>query len=555
MANQGGSGKDWPDMTGNDKATGPATGAGGDAGMPRAAIRRDRGSSGGDTGPSHAWYDTPRLRRGLLAVFLVLMVVFTAIPLFIGLSGRPNKDYSLWYQVGVALRQGLDIYPDPETGRLFPFMYPPSAAAMLGFLSLLGQHGTTLVLILAHSVAWVGAIGLSIWLATGGRIKGQHLLLFAAPSLCIIALVHNTYLLGQPNLSLLTLLLGAFACLRLGKPAWAGVLVATAAAIKAFPILALGYFLYRRLWRASLATVLALFVWLLVVPLPFRTPAQAVRDVRVWSQGMLFTYNAHGIAQRPYRSFSFKNQSIMGLAHRLLRDVPADGEKVLSRFAAGRDMGRAKEARGMLPDGSIDLAAMLTASPDDAPRWDDHYAEVEQALKRAWRVNVLSLDFRAVTAVTLAAMLGLSLFVLAVLPARRDRTAATDAIEFALVTLLIVMFSPLSFNYAYVWLIYPTTVALHLVLDRPAAGPLWKLELAWIAAVLLIPATAAFAPLYAQAYGNLFVPALLLVIGLGLKLLAVREAAGADPNGMPGRAPRLLAATSPGEAMSWPTHC
>ena len=57
----------------------------------------------------------------------------------------PNKDYGLWYQVGVAVRQGLDVYPDPETGRLFPFMYPPSAAAMLGLVSLLGKHGTTLV--------------------------------------------------------------------------------------------------------------------------------------------------------------------------------------------------------------------------------------------------------------------------------------------------------------------------------------------------------------------------------------------------------------------------
>ena len=30
-------------------------------------------------------------------------------------------------------------------------------------------------------------------------------------------------------------------------------------------------------------------------------------------------------------------------------------------------------------------------------------------------------------------------------------------------------------------------------------------------------------PLYAQAYGNLFVPALLLVIGLGVKLRAIDE--------------------------------
>jgi hypothetical protein len=462
-----------------------------------------------------------KLWRSLVALFIVLMVIFSAIPLTIDLLGMPNKDYSLWYQVGVALRKGMDIYPDPATGRLFPFMYPPSAAAILGFLSVLGKHATTLVLVLSHSAAWLGAIVLSVRLATGSKANAmrQHLLLAAVPSLCIIALVHNTYLLGQPNLALLTLLLAAFACLRSNREAAAGVLVATAAAIKAFPILALGYFLYRRMWRASMATVAALLVWLLVVPLPFRSPVQAVNDLAVWSRGMVFTYNARGIAQRPFRSFSYKNQSIMALAHRLLRDVPADGEKVLSQHVAARRQGR--PVQGMLPDGSIDLAAMLTA-PTATPRWDDLYASVENALGRAWRVNIAVLDFRTVTAITVAAMLALSLFVAAALPPRRFRNARTDAIEFALVTLLIVIFSPLSFNYAFVWLIYPLTVALNLVLNEPAGGRWRALEIAWMTSVLVIPGLAVFMPLYAQAYGNLFVPALLLVIGLGVRLKAMQ---------------------------------
>jgi len=521
-------------MIANEEPSGPATHAGGNsdpAGRP-GLIRRDRGPSGeiasrGDrerqrASARAAWSDAPRLWRGLVAFFLVLMVVFSAIPLAIDLLGRPNKDYSLWYQVGVAIRQGMNIYPDPATGRLFPFMYPPSAAAALGFLSLLGKHGTTLVLVLAHSAAWIGAIALSVWLATGGKVKTlrQHPLLAAAPSLCIIALIHNTYLLGQPNLTLLTLLLAAFACLRLGRQVPAGVLVATAAAIKAFPILALGYFVYRRMWRAALATVAALLVWLLIVPLPFRTPAQAVADLAVWSRGMVFTYNAQGIAQRPYRSFSYKNQSIMALAHRLLRDVPADGEKVLSQHLDARRQGQ--PVRGMLADGSIDLAALLTA-PAETPRWDDQYEGVDAAMKQAWRVNVAALDFRTVTAITLAAMLALSLFVVAVLPARRLRTARTDALEFALITLLIVMFSPLSFNYAFVWLIYPLTVALNLVRSEPARGPWRALEIAWIASIFLIPGLAVIMPLYAQACGNLFVPALLLVIGLGVRLGAMQE--------------------------------
>ena len=58
--------------------------------------------------------------------------------------GLSTKDYGLWYQVGLAVRQGLDIYPRPETGRLFPFMYPPSAAAMLAWVSILGPAGSLL---------------------------------------------------------------------------------------------------------------------------------------------------------------------------------------------------------------------------------------------------------------------------------------------------------------------------------------------------------------------------------------------------------------------------
>jgi len=521
-------------MPENEVPKGPALDAGrkSDPAAKPGSIRRDRGldgepGSGGEgTRVDASWSSSPRLWRGLVTLFLVLMVVFSAIPLTIDLLGKPNKDYSLWYQVGVVIRQGMNIYPDPATGRLFPFMYPPSAAAILGFLSVLGKHGTTLVLVLAHSAAWIGAIVLSVWLATGGKGLRQHLLLAAAPSLCIIALIQNTYLLGQPNLTLLTLLLAAFACLRLGREVPAGVLVATAAAIKAFPILALGYFAYRRMWRASIATVAALLVWLLVVPLPFRTPAQAMADLAVWSRGMVFTYNAQGIAQRPYRSFSYKNQSIMALAHRLLRDVPADGEKVLSQHIAARRQGQ--PVRGMLADGSIDLAVMLNA-PSETPRWDDQYVGVEAALKQAWRIYIVALDFRTVTAITLAAMLALSLFVVAVLPARRRRTPQTDALEFALITLLIVMFSPLSFNYAFVWLIYPLTVALNLVFNEPVRSPWRVLELAWIALIFLIPGLAIVMPLYAQAYGNLFVPSLLLLIGLGVRVLAMQETRAVSP--------------------------
>jgi hypothetical protein len=120
-------------------------------------------------------------------------------------------------------------------------------------------------------------------------------------------------------------------------------------------------------------------------------------------------------------------------------------------------------------------------------------------------------------------MLGLCLFVAAVLPAKSRRTPETDAIEYALVTLLTVMFSPLSFNYAYVWLIYPLTLGLHLVTREGPTAPWHTLKVGWITLVFLIPALAIPMPLFAQAYGNLFLPALLLVLGLGLFLTSANR--------------------------------
>ena len=237
-------------------------------------------------------------------------------------------------------------------------------------------------------------------------------------------------------------------------------------------------------------------------------------------------------------------------AHRLLRDVPADGEAVLSRHAKESQAGT-RPSKGIAPiDPSTDLLTYLKPHADNSPaeissrttasadagraiagvanagkgstenpsRWDDVLPGAEPRLRNAWRVNVLDLGFRSVTAVTLAAILGLCGFVLAVLPREKRRTRETDAIEFAIVVLLTVMFSPLSFNYAYVWLIYPMTLALHLVMSEPPGAPGHRARVAWIITVFLIPALALPMPVLAQAYGNLFMPALLLLFGLGVML-------------------------------------
>jgi hypothetical protein len=296
------------------------------------------------------------------------------------------------------------------------------------------------------------------------------------PTLWVIPFVHDMYLLGQPNLLLLCLMLGAFACLRAGRSWSAGALVALAAGIKAFPVLALGYLVYRRDWRASLSTVVSLAVLLLVLPMPFRGPAKAVDDLVVWTKGMVLKYDEGQIAQRPERCYSFKNQSLIAVTNRMLRDIPADGER-----------------------------------------------------KDPWRVNVASLDFKTVNKIAAAAGLSLCLFYVAAMPWRRPGAGPVGgrvfAAETAMLTLMILVFSPFAFNYFYVWLIYPLTVVLDRLLDAPHGSRERRVLGAGLAAALAVYAATAVSLRGAQAYGNLLAVDLILLGLLGWLLFRDRSAA------------------------------
>jgi hypothetical protein len=396
------------------------------------------------------------------------MVAFSVAPLLNHARGVPNKDYNLWYETGRKALQGDWIYPTDH--RPFPFMYPPAAAAILGLMAPLGETAFVALLVLANSAAWIGCVLLSVYLATG-RALGRHPLLYAGPSLVVVVFIHDMYLLGQPALGLLLCLLGAFACLRGGRPYAAGSLMALAAALKAYPILALGLFVYRRQWKATIAAVVTLALLLVVLPMPLRGPRQAWVDLKTWTRGMVLKYDKDTIAQRPERSYSFKNQSLIALANRLLRDVPANGEA-----------------------------------------------------KDGWHVNVASLDFRATNAAIAVTALGLCAFYLATMPRGGRRTERTDAIEAAMLLLLIQAFNPLAFDYSFVWLLYPLTVALAIVQEAPAPARARSLMIGWLALVIVVFALALPFRRVAQAYGNLLVADVLLLILLGWQLLRARRA-------------------------------
>jgi hypothetical protein len=407
--------------------------------------------------------NSPAGFRALLVMFVVTAIVFSALPLLRYFRGRTLFDYKLWYETGQHLLAGHEIYFF-RSGK-YDFMYPPPCAFFLAGASLLGQGGLMLLLGAINSAAWFYSARLSALLA-GGQAGARNVWLYAIPSLLVIVYIWSSYHLGQPSLVLLALMLGAFFALRANREIVTGSLIAVAAAIKAFPVIAIVYLLYRRYWIAAVSLVVTLVFLLLILPAPFRGFEPAWRDIENWSAGML-KYSETSVGQRPMRSYTWKNQSLVGVTNRLLRHVDADAAS--------------------------------------APH-------------QAIYVNLANLKFSVVNAIVVGIALALGSVFIAVMPQRDMRTGETDAIEFALLLLLMLMVTPLSFGYFYSWLMLPFAVVTQLVLAAKNSAILW-----WSLPALALLGLGLFFPRGAQLYGNTFFTTLLLFVGLSIELLRCKK--------------------------------
>ncbi len=401
--------------------------------------------------------NSPSGLRVLVSIFFVVAFAFSLWPVTRCLREQSVFDYRLWYETGRHVLEGGDIYV--LRFREYDFIYPPTAALLLAVPSLLGQCGLVALLVVINSIAWFLCGRWSARLATGEQAK-PNALLYLLPSLLVMVSIWSNYHLGQPSLFLLALMLGGFVALRLKREALAGALMAGAAAFKAFPVAALVYLIYRRYWKAAASLVLSLVFFLLVLPAPFRGGFERTwNDLAKWGTAMV-QFDKKGLGPRPRRSKTWKNQSIVGVANRLLRHVDVDATR---------------------------------------PPAQPIYA------------NFADLKFSTVNAIIIAGTLLLGFVFLFVMPPQRARTSESDTIEFALLLLLMLMLTPLSYGYLFAWLMLPIAVTIQRAFERKAM--LWWLIASYAVFLIALPF-----PLSAQAHGNFFFGALVLFAGLSIEL-------------------------------------
>jgi len=391
----------------------------------------------------------PSLRAPLDILFLVCCIVLTADvlgPEILG-SGK-TKDYPLWFWAGQQVLQGRDLYPS-NPGGYFEFIYPPLSAILLAIPSYFGKIPLYLFLSVVNVAAWWMTAQLSNAMTGSGRTTPPWL--FALPAFVTVSFVFDMFDLGQPNLILLVMMLFGFWLLQHKRPWTAGGMFALATAIKVFPVAVFPYLLWRRQWAAVAGMVVFLGVLLFIVPAPVRGFQHNVSELKTWYQGMVGSSSEQGFGQRAEQNWSWVNQSIIAVTHRLTRPVNFNQD-----------------------------------NPAKPPQY----------------MNLVDLDFRTANWVVIAISLAIGLGFIAVMPARSRITKLSEAEELGILFCLMTVASPLARQYYFLWLFFPVTVLVHRAAFDARAGVRAGSWTVLAVAGLLLCLSLPIFPKELQAYGN-----------------------------------------------------
>jgi len=290
----------------------------------------------------------------------------------------------------------------------------------------------------------------------------------ALPSVLTISFVFDMFDLGQPNLVLLAMMLLGFWWLQHGR-AWAsGSMFALATAIKVFPIAVLPYLLWRRHWASAASMVIFLGVLLFVIPAPIRGFQHNIGELKAWYQGMVGSSSEQGFGQRGEQNWSWVNQSIIAVTHRLTRPVNYNQD-----------------------------------NPAKTPAY----------------MNLVDLDFRTANGVVIGISIVIGLAFLGVMPSLSRRTPRSDAEELGILFCLMTVASPLARQYYFIWLFFPLTVLLHRAAYDPRLAVRRGTWTALAMVGLLICLSIPFFPHDLQAFGNNLIATAVIAVALAWHIL------------------------------------
>ncbi|CAN5519062.1 hypothetical protein BH11PLA2_BH11PLA2_20100 [soil metagenome] len=387
-------------------------------------------------------------------LYITLGILFAAIPIYKSVTrenNSGNKDYTLWYEIGNATRAGEPLYEARHNNEV-KYLYPPPMAVLVySPLSLLGPTGFVTAIAVFTAAMWAACVALCLILMTD-RWKGHARWLYVVPGLAVASYMWDLQILGQVNMVLLAMTLTAMLLVRRGHGLSAGLFLGTAIAIKGFPLPAIAYFIVRRQWTAVASTLASTVLVVFLLPAAVRGFERTAGELQLWTQNMIGDQSGNAVGARTSVGYTRRNQSLVSVSHRLLRDVHAG------------------------PD------------PEEQGRFTVNFANVSP---------------KTAQLVGFAACFGLGLVLLVTTRMKFAPTPLAEGLEVAMVTTLVILCSPISWTYFFCWLLPAwTAVMICTVSPQLSAG---TRKVAWsgaiLAAVLLVSAVTEQIDPTLQSYG------------------------------------------------------
>ncbi|VTS08304.1 glycosyltransferase family 87 protein [Tuwongella immobilis] len=265
-------------------------------------------------------FDSPRAQRwflfGLIGLFLVISVQYSLKVLKPRADGHTRSAILRWTPQLQALEAGENI------NERYNYPNPPIMAILLWPFTKLPLMGTALswfylkVLLTFLAVRWSFAMIETPTHPFPAWAKALTMILALRPILSDLS--H-----GNVNLLILFLCIASLYAFSCGRDILSGVIMALAIACKLTPAMFIGYFVWKRAWRALAGTVLGLVLFFLVVPSAVLGVERNWELLNSWVDVMVKPFVVDGIITTEH-----PNQSIPGVLNRLLTHSPSHSDYI-----------------------------------------------------------------------------------------------------------------------------------------------------------------------------------------------------------------------------------
>jgi hypothetical protein len=203
----------------------------------------------------------------LLAVALALIVGLGVNTVYrAAIWPIQRTDFTVYQLAGQAVVDGTDIY-QVRNVRGWAYVYPPPFAILMAPFALLSVFWGALVWYAISVALIVWALVMCVRTVRSVFSMDNHrLILSIVPIALLLVWFISGLTRGQASVLLMWLVLAAFCWHWEGHDLRGGACLAGAVLLKAFPLVLLGYFAWRRKWRFLLAAVVSIIIGGLIFP-------------------------------------------------------------------------------------------------------------------------------------------------------------------------------------------------------------------------------------------------------------------------------------------------